>query len=206
MSAIASGIALHGGYMPFVGTFLTFSDYARNALRMAALMQAARHLRFTHDSIGLGEDGPTHQAVEHAASLRLIPQSGCLAAGRYGRNAGRLGGCDRTTRRPKQLAVFTAIGAVCCRDVDTACIRRGGVRCRRPPVALTSCTGRADRHRIGSRLAGRGAQKALQASRGSAYGWCRCRLRRCSIGSRQITSRAVLPEACRAIAIEAGRD
>jgi len=73
MCAIASGVALHGGYIPYVGTFLTFSDYARNALRMAALMKLRSIYVFTHDSIGLGEDGPTHQAVEHAASLRLIP-------------------------------------------------------------------------------------------------------------------------------------
>ena len=73
MCAIASGIALHGGYIPYVGTLLTFSDYARNALRMAALMKLRSIYVFTHDSIGLGEDGPTHQAVEHAASLRLIP-------------------------------------------------------------------------------------------------------------------------------------
>src|SRR5882672_12016806 len=73
MSAIANGIALHGGYIPYVGTFLTFSDYSRNALRMAALMKLRVAFVFTHDSIGLGEDGPTHQSVEHAASLRLIP-------------------------------------------------------------------------------------------------------------------------------------
>jgi transketolase len=73
MSAIANGLALHGGLVPFVGTFLTFSDYSRNALRMAALMKIRSIFVFTHDSIGLGEDGPTHQAVEHAASLRLIP-------------------------------------------------------------------------------------------------------------------------------------
>jgi transketolase len=73
MSAIANGLALHGGMIPYVGTFLTFSDYARNALRMAALMKVRAIFVFTHDSIGLGEDGPTHQAVEHTASLRLIP-------------------------------------------------------------------------------------------------------------------------------------
>jgi transketolase len=73
MSAVMNGIALHGGYLPFGGTFLTFSDYSRNALRMAALMKQRVVHVFTHDSIGLGEDGPTHQSVEHAASLRLIP-------------------------------------------------------------------------------------------------------------------------------------
>jgi transketolase len=73
MSAIANGVALHGGFIPFVGTFLVFSDYARNAVRMSALMKQRVIYVFTHDSIGLGEDGPTHQAVEHASSLRLIP-------------------------------------------------------------------------------------------------------------------------------------
>jgi transketolase len=73
MSAIINGIALHGGYLPFGATFLTFSDYSRNALRMAALMKIRSLFVFTHDSIGLGEDGPTHQSVEHISSLRLIP-------------------------------------------------------------------------------------------------------------------------------------
>ncbi len=73
MSAIANGLALHGGIVPYVGTFLTFSDYARNAVRMAALMKLRSIFVYTHDSIGLGEDGPTHQAIEHTASLRLIP-------------------------------------------------------------------------------------------------------------------------------------
>ncbi|WP_188380443.1 transketolase [Oxalicibacterium faecigallinarum] len=73
MSAIMNGIALHGGYIPFGATFLTFSDYSRNALRMAALMKTRSIFVFTHDSIGLGEDGPTHQSVEHVSSLRLIP-------------------------------------------------------------------------------------------------------------------------------------
>jgi transketolase len=74
MSAIASGLALHGGFIPYVGTFLTFSDYARNAVRMAALMKLRSIFVYTHDSIGLGEDGPTHQSIEHASALRLIPQ------------------------------------------------------------------------------------------------------------------------------------
>jgi transketolase len=73
MAAMMNGMALHGGFLPFGGTFLTFSDYSRNAIRMAALMKLRVVHVFTHDSIGLGEDGPTHQSVEHAASLRLIP-------------------------------------------------------------------------------------------------------------------------------------
>ena len=73
MAALCNGIALHGGLIPYSATFLVFADYARNALRMAALMKIRQVFVFTHDSIGLGEDGPTHQPVEHVASLRLIP-------------------------------------------------------------------------------------------------------------------------------------
>jgi len=73
MAAICNGVALHGGFIPYCGTFLTFSDYSRNAIRMAALMRKRVIHVFTHDSIGLGEDGPTHQPVEHPSSLRLIP-------------------------------------------------------------------------------------------------------------------------------------
>jgi transketolase len=73
MTAIMNGLALHGGFRPYAGTFLVFSDYARNAVRLAALMKLGVILVYTHDSIGLGEDGPTHQPVEHVASLRLMP-------------------------------------------------------------------------------------------------------------------------------------
>lgn len=73
MSAICNGLGLHGGVIPYSGTFLTFSDYARNALRMAALMKVRNIFVYTHDSIGLGEDGPTHQPIEHVASLRIMP-------------------------------------------------------------------------------------------------------------------------------------
>ncbi|MGR8920666.1 MAG: transketolase [Gammaproteobacteria bacterium] len=74
MSAMMNGMALHGGVIPYAGTFLVFSDYARNAVRMAALMGVGAVFVYTHDSIGLGEDGPTHQPVEHASALRLIPK------------------------------------------------------------------------------------------------------------------------------------
>ena len=73
MTAIANGMALHGGFIPYVATFLVFSDYARNAVRMSALMKQKVVHVYTHDSIGLGEDGPTHQPVEHAEALRVIP-------------------------------------------------------------------------------------------------------------------------------------
>lgn len=73
MSAIANGLALHGGFIPYVATFLVFSDYARNAMRMAAIMKQRIVYVYTHDSIGLGEDGPTHQPIEHLAAIRVIP-------------------------------------------------------------------------------------------------------------------------------------
>jgi transketolase len=76
MSAIMNGVALHGGFLPFGGTFLMFSEYARNALRMAALMKIQSIFVYTHDSIGLGEDGPTHQPIEQTATLRMIPNMG----------------------------------------------------------------------------------------------------------------------------------
>ena len=73
MSAISNGIFLHGAMRPFASTFLIFSEYAKNAIRMSALMKLPIIYIFTHDSIGLGEDGPTHQAVEQLSSLRLVP-------------------------------------------------------------------------------------------------------------------------------------
>jgi len=76
MTAMMNGLALHGGFIPYAGTFLVFSDYARNAVRLAALMHQRVLLVYTHDSIGLGEDGPTHQPIEHLASLRAMPNLG----------------------------------------------------------------------------------------------------------------------------------
>jgi transketolase len=75
MTAISSGLALHGGFLPYDATFLVFSDYARNGVRMSALIPARVVHVYTHDSIGLGEDGPTHQPIEHLASLRYIPNN-----------------------------------------------------------------------------------------------------------------------------------
>ena len=73
MAAMMNGMVLHGGLIPYGGTFLTFTDYSRNAIRMASMMDLGVIHVLTHDSIGLGEDGPTHQAIEHVPSLRLIP-------------------------------------------------------------------------------------------------------------------------------------
>src|SRR4051794_41897159 len=105
MCAMMNGITLHGGLIPYGGTFLVFSDYARNALRMAALMKIRVVYVFTHDSIGLGEDGPTHQPVEHAATLRLIPNMGVWRPCDSVETAGGLGGAPPPTPRPRALLV-----------------------------------------------------------------------------------------------------
>lgn len=103
MAAIMNGVALHGGYIPYGGTFLTFSDYSRNAIRMAALMKQRVIHVFTHDSIGLGEDGPTHQSVEHAASLRLIPGLDVWRPGDTAETAVAWACALRTADRPSAL-------------------------------------------------------------------------------------------------------
>ncbi len=103
MAAIMNGLALHGGFIPYGGTFLTFSDYSRNALRMAALMRQRVVHVFTHDSIGLGEDGPTHQPVEHAASLRLIPGLDVWRPCDGAETAAAWGQAVRSAQRPSAL-------------------------------------------------------------------------------------------------------
>jgi len=103
MAGIMNGVALHGGYVPYGGTFLTFSDYSRNAIRMAALMKLRVIHVFTHDSIGLGEDGPTHQSIEHAASLRLIPQLNVWRPCDTSETAVAWGHAIRTKDRPAAL-------------------------------------------------------------------------------------------------------
>jgi transketolase len=103
MTAVMNGLALHGGFIPYGGTFLIFSDYARNAIRLACLMKTRVILVYTHDSVGLGEDGPTHQPIEHLSSLRAMPNMSlwrpCDAAG----DCDRLDAGDRAPR-PTALA------------------------------------------------------------------------------------------------------
>ncbi len=127
MVAIGNGLALHGGFIPYSGTFLVFSDYARNAVRMAALMKVRNVLVFTHDSIGLGEDGPTHQAVEHVSSLRLIPNLDLWrpcdtveTAVAWGEAVGRRNG-PSALALSRQNVPFVKRGAE-----QVAAIRRGG--------------------------------------------------------------------------------
>ena len=139
MAAIMNGIALHGGYIPYGGTFLTFSDYSRNAIRMAALMKRRVIHVFTHDSIGLGEDGPTHQSIEHAASLRLIPNLDVWRPGDTAETAVAWAVALQNTSRPDRAAAVA------------------------PEPALRA-QGRPGRHQQGRLRAGR-AQRSRPAAR-----------------------------------------
>jgi transketolase len=126
MCAIANGVALHGGFLPFAGTFLVFSDYARNALRMAALMRQRVAFVFTHDSIGLGEDGPTHQAVEHAASLRLIPNMDVWRPADTAETLVAWAAAIERMDGPTSLLLSRQAVPFTPREVDPRSIRRGG--------------------------------------------------------------------------------
>ncbi|MCR6628668.1 MAG: transketolase [Magnetospirillum sp.] len=136
MAAIMNGMALHGGYLPFGGTFLVFSDYARNALRMAALMRQRVVAVLTHDSIGLGEDGPTHQPIEHAASLRLIPNLSVWRPCDAAETAAAW--IDAVERRDGPTALLLSRQALPCADRSSQQIidiRRGGYMLSADPLA-----------------------------------------------------------------------
>jgi transketolase len=138
MTAIMNGVSLHGGFVPYGGTFLVFSDYARSAVRMAALMKQGVILVYTHDSIGLGEDGPTHQPVEHVASLRLIPNMRVWRPCDTVETA--VAWADALERRdgPTSLILSRqALPAMARSDAQTADIARGG-------YVLVDCEGRPD--------------------------------------------------------------
>ena len=146
MAAIINGLALHGGFMPYGGTFLVFSDYARNAIRMSALMHLRVVYVFTHDSIGLGEDGPTHQPIEHRRSPAADPESRRLAAVRRGGDGRRLD-CRRSARqrshRARAVAADAAAPAAHRMSRSTA-IARGGyvlVEAGAAPAAIIIATG-----------------------------------------------------------------
>jgi len=145
MSAIMNGIALHGGFIPFGATFLTFSDYARNAVRMAALMKVRSLFVYTHDSIGLGEDGPTHQPVEHLASLRIIPNMQVWRPCDAVESAVAWQAAVERNDGPSCL-VFSRQGLAHMprSDEQVAAIRRGGytlVDCQGEPQAIVIATG-----------------------------------------------------------------
>ncbi len=159
MCAIANGMALHGGVIPYVGTFLVFSDYARNAVRMAALMKQRVLYIFTHDSIGVGEDGPTHQPVEHIASLRLIPGLNLWRPADSLESAVAYASGIERKDGPTMLCLSRQNTAVIARDTShEALIRRGGyiVAETLKPALVLIATG----SEVGLAL---GAQKALAA-------------------------------------------
>jgi transketolase len=127
MAAMMNGIALHGGFIPYGGTFLVFSDYARNAARMSALMRQRVVYVFTHDSIGLGEDGPTHQPVEHVASLRLIPNMRLWRPCDTVETAVAWGDAIENTQGPTSLVLTRqALPPMPRTPAQVAAIRRGG--------------------------------------------------------------------------------
>ena len=131
MAAIMNGVALHGGYIPYGGTFLTFSDYSRNAIRMAALMKQRVIHVFTHDSIGLGEDGPTHQSIEHAASLRLIPNLDVWRPGDTAETAVAWAVALQNTNTPDRAAAVAPEPALCAQEPDLERHQQGRLRAGR---------------------------------------------------------------------------
>ena len=145
MSAILNGMTGHGGFIPYGGTFLTFSDYARNAVRMAALMRLRVIFVYTHDSIGLGEDGPTHQPIEHIASLRLIPQTDLWRPCDAVETAAAWGVAVENRDGPTCLIFSRQALAPESRDAaQVAAIRRGGyvlIDSEGPPEAIVIATG-----------------------------------------------------------------
>lgn len=145
MSAIMNGIALHGGTIPYGGTFLVFSDYARNAVRMSALIGARVIYVYSHDSIGLGEDGPTHQPIEHAASLRLIPNLSLWRPADEAETAAAWRAAVERRRGPSCLLLSRQNLQPTERDAQTLTdISRGGYvlkGCEGTPEALVIATG-----------------------------------------------------------------
>jgi transketolase len=145
MSAMLNGVTVHGGFIPYGGTFLTFSDYARNALRMAALMRLRVIFVYTHDSIGLGEDGPTHQPIEHLASLRVIPHMDVWRPCDAVETATAWGAAIENRDGPTCLVLTRQSVVHQARDADQlASIGRGGyvlIDSDGPPEAIVIATG-----------------------------------------------------------------
>jgi len=145
MGAIMNGVVLHGGYIPFGGTFLVFSDYARSSLRMASIIEAGSIFVLTHDSIGLGEDGPTHQPVEHVASLRMIPRMEVWRPCDTAETWVAWGAAIRRRRAPTVLALTRQSLPQQARDANQlAAVSRGGyvlVDCAGAPDCILIATG-----------------------------------------------------------------
>ncbi len=202
MAAIMNGVALHGGYIPYGGTFLTFSDYSRNAVRMAALMKLRVIHVFTHDSIGLGEDGPTHQAVEHVPSLRLIPQLDVWRPADTIETAVAWAQRAAAARRPGRAG---AVAPGAAGGGHAGAVRRHrprrlcAVRCTRRPG--TACG--AHRHRLGAavRLAGAKAAGRRRPAGARGVDALHQRLRPAAASYRD----QVLPPQLPAVAVEAAQ-
>jgi len=202
MCAIANGVSLHGGFLPFAGTFLVFSDYARNALRMAALMKQRVVFVFTHDSIGLGEDGPTHQAVEHVASLRLIPNMDVWRPADTAETLVAWAAAIERTDGPTSLALSRQAVPFTPRDVDAAAIRRGA-------YVISEAAGGAKKARAALIATGSEVSVAIEAQKALAAQGVAVRV--VSMPSTTVFDRqdaayksSVLPEGLPRVAIEAG--
>jgi transketolase len=202
MCAIANGVALHGGFLPFVATFLVFSDYARNALRMAALMKQRVVFVFTHDSIGLGEDGPTHQAVEHVASLRLIPNMDVWRPADTAETLVAWAAAIERTDGPTSLALSRQAVPFTPREVDAAAIRRGA-------YVISEASGGANKARAVLIATGSEVPLAIEAQKTLAGQGVAVRV--VSMPSTTVFDRqesgykaSVLPEGLPRIAVEAG--
>ena len=202
MCAIANGVALHGGFLPFVGTFLVFSDYARNALRMAALMRQRVVFVFTHDSIGLGEDGPTHQAVEHVSSLRLIPNMDLWRPADTAETLVAWAAAIERTDGPTSLALSRQSVPFTPREVDESVIRRGA-------YVISEAAGGAKKARAVLIATGSEVPLAIEAQKmlqGQGVAVRVVSMPSTSVFDRQDTGykSSVLPEGLPRIAIEAG--
>jgi transketolase len=200
MSAIMNGMALHGGFIPYGGTFLTFSDYARNAVRMAALMKLRVIFVYTHDSIGLGEDGPTHQAGGARAEPAPDPEPRRLAALRRGRDRGRLARGALSAATAQRLLLTRQGLPQQARDAgQLADIARGGYVLR-----MRRHAGAADhRHRLGGAAGGGAAE--LWPPTGAACAWSRCRTTEVSMPGRGLPrAHRCCPRGAPRVAIEAG--
>jgi transketolase len=202
MCAIANGVALHGGFLPFVATFLVFSDYARNALRMAALMKQRVVFVFTHDSIGLGEDGPTHQAVEHVASLRLIPNMDVWRPADTAETLVAWAAAIERTDGPTSLALSRQAVPFTPRDVDASAIRRGA-------YVISEAPGGSKKARAVLIATGSEVPLAIEAQKALAGHGVAVRvvsMPSTTVFDRQATGykAGVLPEGLPRIAIEAG--
>lgn len=204
MAAVMNGVALHGGYIPYGGTFLTFSDYSRNALRMAALMRQRVVHVFTHDSIGLGEDGPTHQSIEHAASLRLIPNLDVWRPADTVETITAWAAALAADDRPTALLLSRqALPYAPKRDVSG--IARGGYVLAEPQDAGLDAPAQAVLIATGSEVALALAAQALLAGKGVAVRVVSMPSTTTFDRQDEAYRRAVLPAALPRVAVEMGR-